>query len=128
MAAEGLISYRAFGRFSDVAIGARTREGALEQALLSRKGVTMADIDVWDGSRYVPVLGFSDLSPEALALILKDCERYHAESAIPISDFREGGAIYFDERQSGNVPDVPTAHPPLTVSLGGDGKIRLATS
>jgi hypothetical protein len=62
------------------------------------------------------VIGFSDLSPEALALILKDCE--HARA----SDTAEAGRLFWTMRQGGKL----TAFPRLTVSLSDEGKVLLS--
>lgn len=62
--------------------------------------------------------GFSDLSPEALAMILADC----ALRAAGLDDLdREDGALFWAERQAGKW----LAFPPLTVSLGDGGKVEL---
>lgn len=71
------------------------------------------------------VLGFRDLAPATVERIIGDCERYCAESAVPIEDSRKCGAIYWSERQDGHVSNIPTPHPPLTPYLGDDGLIYL---
>lgn len=54
-AAPGLTSYRLRQPFGWVMIGARNQADALLQALRSTDGAKLADLQVWDGSRYVPV-------------------------------------------------------------------------
>lgn len=66
--------------------------------------------------------GFSDLSPEALAMILADCAAWH--KSHPGSTRRAHGQRLWTERQLGTLDRFP----PLTVSLGDDGKVRLALS
>jgi hypothetical protein len=57
---------------------------------------------------------FSDLSPEALAVILKDCEMVRVM-------WHGKGQDFWRLRQEGGWPGFP----PLTVYLGDDGKVRL---
>lgn len=59
---------------------------------------------------------FSDLHPEALALILRDCEAW--QEKYPKSGF--GGGLMWAYRQSGAAPSFP----PLTISLE-EGKVML---
>lgn len=69
---------------------------------------------------------FSDLAPEALALILKDCAR--AASAMGCRE-ADGfprtdtvlGCLFWERRQSGKCPGFP----PLTPHLREDGKVAL---
>lgn len=61
-------------------------------------------------------LGFSSLSPEALAMILADCAAYQASRPSG-----QVGAVFWLYRDEGELSDFP----PLTVSLGDDGKVRL---
>lgn len=65
-------------------------------------------------------VGFSDLSPEALALILRDCEAYRRQYVLPWYD----GAEFWRGRQSGEIP--ARFFPPLSVTLGDDGKVRVS--
>jgi hypothetical protein len=64
-------------------------------------------------------LRFSDLAPEALALIQKDCERVcdlaGTDGGSPVV-----GAAFWRNRQGGTA-----SFPPLTVTLGDDGKVHL---
>ncbi len=68
-------------------------------------------------------LGFSDLSPEALGMILADCEALQ-RNAWPKADLRRLGQDCWRSRQEGRSADFP----PLTVSLNDDGKIVLAVA
>lgn len=52
LAAEGFTSYRARSRYGWIMIGATDREDALKEALRSADGITMADLQVWDGAAY----------------------------------------------------------------------------
>lgn len=52
-AAQGLISYRARSRFGWIMIGARDDADAWREARRSTDCPT--DLQVWDGTRYVPV-------------------------------------------------------------------------
>jgi hypothetical protein len=65
--------------------------------------------------------GFSDLSPEALALILRDCERWQEQ--FPAVGKHKDGAAFWELRTKQYVkrPDFP----PLTVSLSDEGKVQL---
>jgi hypothetical protein len=55
MAAVGLTSYRYKGRYGWVMIGARDDAEALREAARSvGGGIDRANLDVWDGSKYVP--------------------------------------------------------------------------
>ena len=69
---------------------------------------------------------FSDLSPEALALILKDCAiGAVAYSARAGQGFDRAdkvlGSLFWERRQEGRYPRVP----PLTPYLRDDGKVDL---
>ncbi len=61
--------------------------------------------------------GFSDLAPETLAAILRDCEAIQAD----MDQDREQGFHAWRVRQAGRWPDFP----PLTPYLSDDGKVRL---
>jgi len=66
--------------------------------------------------------GFSDLSPETLALILRDCEAWR--SCYPaVENEAKAGAAFWELRTKQFVkrPDFP----PLTPYLGDDGKVYL---
>lgn len=54
-AAPGLVSYRCKGRFGWIMIGARDAEDALREAKRSSDSATAENLQVWDGSQYVPV-------------------------------------------------------------------------
>lgn len=60
---------------------------------------------------------FSDLAPEALALILKDCE----DARRKLNANEVDGPWFWAWRQRNQSP----VFPPLTVYLGDDGKVRL---
>ena len=72
-----------------------------------------------DGSREMRAPAFSDLAPETLARIIADCE---ARVSMGWLDRPEDGRWFWVSRQNGNL----NAHPPLTVQLGDDGKVRFA--
>ena len=77
-------------------------------------------------------VAFRDLAPETLARIIADCEAYQAahHSALegldgprrPDSTRQKDGAMFWHWR---NKPGA-ISFLPLTVQLGGDGKVRLA--
>lgn len=57
LADKGLISYRAKGNFGWIMIGAKDDNGALREAQRSTdKPITLADLQIWDGEKYRPVL------------------------------------------------------------------------
>jgi hypothetical protein len=62
------------------------------------------------------IVRFSDLAPEALALILKDC----ADVRRRHDRLTDGGA-FWRERKTQDWPQFP----PLTPYLSGDGKVHL---
>lgn len=56
LAAPGLISYRALGTYGWIMIGARNDQDALIDGQRStHKQLTLADLQVWDGTHYVEV-------------------------------------------------------------------------
>lgn len=63
---------------------------------------------------------FCDLSPETLAQIIADCERF--QKMYPSAFVTVGGRGFWTERQAGGLPRFL----PLTVLLGDDGKVRFA--
>ena len=65
------------------------------------------------------VPGFSDLAPEALALILSDCEAAKARLMCNAGD----GGWFWSNRQAGRFDPFP----PLRVYLDDAGKVRLST-
>jgi hypothetical protein len=73
-------------------------------------------------------LGFRDIAPETLALILRDCTNYgHGYSTN--AKWRErpnAGADFWRQRQQGLYGEGRgNAFPPLTPCLGDDGKVYL---
>jgi hypothetical protein len=71
---------------------------------------------------FARLYGFSDLAPEALAIILADCAEFSANPIYrDVELTAEHGRLFWRLRQAG-CPDFP----PLTVSLGDDGKVRLS--
>lgn len=70
-------------------------------------------------------LGFSDLAPETLAAILRDCTRYEEQTGggPPSEPYwgmtKEMGAEFFRHRQFERWPDFP----PLRVTLNDAGKV-----
>lgn len=83
------------------------------------------------GGHYV--CGFSDLAPEALAMILRDCgERYAAFSwQRPSADAseRKAGAMFWEQRQRAEWIDrLVHPLPPLRIYLNNAGKVMLEIS
>jgi len=83
-------------------------------------------IDVEPGNTdagHIPV-GFRHLAPEALAMILRDCEGL---SGI-YSDTARGGALFWSDRLGGHFLGLnpQTRFPPLRVYLNDDGKVALS--
>lgn len=81
--------------------------------------------------RYAP-LGFSDLSPEALAMILADCEAFSRAIGKDPSHNAGLGRRFYENRQSRfsslwslHQAEFNAAFPPLRVFLSDDGKIHL---
>lgn len=70
-----------------------------------------------------PDYGFSDLSPEALAAILKDCARAKPMEGYRADEYAKMGRQFWMNRQSGLLPE---RFQPLTVTLSDDGKVYLA--
>jgi hypothetical protein len=66
-------------------------------------------------------VGFSDLAPETLAAILKDCEALSVTIEGEFEPDSEDGDHAWKVRQSG----LWGAYPPLTPYLGDDGKVYL---
>lgn len=56
-AAAGLASYRCKGRYGWIMIGATSHADALREARRSCDVARREDLEVWDGSRYVPAKG-----------------------------------------------------------------------
>ena len=54
MAAPGLTSYRCRTRYGWAMIGARDHADAMREARRSTPDPRPEDLEVWDGSRYVP--------------------------------------------------------------------------
>lgn len=71
--------------------------------------------------REARTVGFSDLAPEALALIRKDCEASR-DWYEPHGDERARGALFWHDRQNGH-----PGFPPLTVYLNDQGKVAIRT-
>lgn len=55
-AAPGLVSYRYLGRYGWIMIAARDHSEALREAKRSTDNVTESNLQVWDGTKYVPTL------------------------------------------------------------------------
>lgn len=72
------------------------------------------------------IVGYSDLAPEALALILKDCAAY---CALPMrtgyAAGRYHGRNFWDQRSRGLFCNIGIGFPPLTPYLREDGKVAL---
>jgi hypothetical protein len=71
-----------------------------------------------------PSPGFSDLAPETLARIIEDCAAI--QSTFPVSPNYPGGWQAWCVRQGGgfDMAGKWPGLPPLTVTLGDDGKVR----
>lgn len=67
--------------------------------------------------------GFSDLAPETLAMILRDCEGLGSI----YSDTTRGGALFWSDRQGGGFLGLnpQTRFPPLRTYLNDAGKVML---
>lgn len=52
LAAAGLTSYRYRGRYGFVMIGARDHADALREAARSTDDVTLANLEIWNGTEY----------------------------------------------------------------------------
>lgn len=76
-----------------------------------------------------PELGFSDLAPETLAAIRKDCAEAVEYRSIPFGRWFNpngaGGRCFWSDRQDGRFPGK---WPPLHLSLGNDGLVRFSPS
>lgn len=56
LAAHGLISYRCRNRYGWTMIGATDHDDAFREALRSCEFSKRADLQIWNGERYVPAL------------------------------------------------------------------------
>lgn len=66
---------------------------------------------------------FSDLAPETLAAILRDCAAYPEVGLMfPEVARTNDGHTFWEMRQAGGFSDFP----PLTLYLGGDGKVHVS--
>lgn len=79
----------------------------------------------WTEGRCLTVLhewaGFSDLHPDTLAGMIRDCAHVQESSnPPPYPNTEHGGAVFWDRRQRGVAS--PT-YPPLTLSLDDAGKV-----
>lgn len=75
-------------------------------------------------------VAFRDLAPETLACIIADCEAFQ-KPAIGAADWivfnRATGGDFWRDRQAHQLTAHSTRQfPPLTVTLGDDGKVRFA--
>ena len=79
------------------------------------------------GLQLVQRVGFSDLAPETLAAIRKDCADWQLAVRGLIANTEGWGRSFYDQRQTGwkmwPTRDFGDRFPPLTVSLGDDGKV-----
>lgn len=75
-----------------------------------------------DGSRPILQASFSDIAPETLARIIADCAAFPSWSGR-CDHSSHGGEVFFAQRQRGQWPD---SFPPLTITLGDNGKVRAA--
>ena len=76
------------------------------------------------------LVGFSDLAPEALAMVLRDCEVYERHHPMkPFAEYRRArGSAFWTERNSGKRTSdwAPVHFYPVAACLGDDGKVCLA--
>lgn len=80
----------------------------------------------------IPVFAFSDLAAETLSRIIEDCERVCSHLPTQYASFwgvrpepfdqERNGRLFWKDRQSG----LRKNFPPLTLTLGEDGKVRFA--
>lgn len=70
---------------------------------------------------------FSDLAPETLAAIRKDCAAAHRQKPYITLTESDGGHFWRD-RQKYTRNWFGPGFPPLTVTLGDDGKVRFASA
>jgi hypothetical protein len=66
-------------------------------------------------------MAFSDLSPEALAAILRDCAEAQSKMGAAYGKHSSEGAAFWANRQTGWYASFP----PLSAYLGDDGKVYL---
>lgn len=69
--------------------------------------------------------GFRDLSSEAVALILRDCEAALRDAACGYSNTVEFGAMFWKDRQQNQLNGMEPKFPPLTPYLNDEGKVAL---
>lgn len=92
----------------------------LREYSYTSQGMDYGEAKPWPMEQYAPA--FSDLSPEALALILRDCERL--KTIYPTwADRVMAGRDFYEERQRGEW--VKFGFPPITPYLSDDGKACL---
>lgn len=88
LAAAGLNSYRYRGRYGWVMIGARDHADALKEAARSvSDAVTPANLEYWDGARYVPAVcrstpinSHGDLTPHQVAPVRVYGKLYYVDA------------------------------------------------
>lgn len=97
------------------------------EALFASIERTTANL-VWDADDHARFARYSDLAPETLAAILKDCEAYQVAGPLP----RQWGEHFWKSRQNCfEASQRPTRvamhakYPPLTPYLGDDGRVYL---
>lgn len=77
-----------------------------------------------DGAQLARVpLGFSDLAGETLARILEDCEAALGDKLCDYTDAAVHGAMFWRDRQAGQLNGIDPLFPPLLVHLADDGLI-----
>lgn len=69
---------------------------------------------------------FSDIAPEALAMVLRDCERFVAHAKMDLSGLSEAGASFWRLRQA-DTAAWAYAFPPLRAYLNDAGKVALTS-
>jgi len=97
-------------------------EALFESERPARRGL-LADTTPAD----LRALGFSDLAPEALALILRDCasfENFATGLGMKKLGAAEGGRFWHGRNDGSLGPTFAAAFPPLTPYLAEDGKIH----
>lgn len=113
----GVLSWEGLGQ-----IGGPFAQGYVE-ALFASIGCLLP----WerhDGHSEPQYVGFSDLAPEALAMILRDCEAFCSAFGRDARIAPQGKAFWM-QRQDGGWSNQTPSFPPLRVYLNDAGKVML---
>lgn len=131
LAAPGLVSYRARGRYGWIMIGARDAADALREAHRSTPAPT--DLQIWNGSKYVPVkrkrgvskTGLKGWTPNTLKCPPRKLwagptavrEAASALRATPGVSHVTAGTEFVHFKFTGDAGDLQEVAPPLVRSL-----------